>query len=113
MRTLNRSALIVLPKEPYLQWASELDEDSTQLAEDLRGRCSVYLVAPDPRDEQESAPIERYYKRIFEMELEAWHLDMDDWPASRDYRTFQQWFKVQALSIVVDLAAGPLRIEEL
>ncbi|MFC1573339.1 hypothetical protein ACFL6M_07050 [Candidatus Eisenbacteria bacterium] len=113
MRTVNRSALVVRPRDPYLRWASELDEDSAGLAESIRGKSSVYLVAPDPQEEHESAPIEQYYERIFELELEAWHTDPDDWPRVRDYRTFQEWFDVDAESIVVDLEGSPLRGEHI
>jgi hypothetical protein len=52
-----------------------LDGDSTSLAESLRGRSSIYLVAQDPYGREESAPIEQYFDRIFQSELEAWHTD--------------------------------------
>jgi len=111
MRTVNRSALLVRPKEPYLRWASGLGEESGSLAESLRDTTSIYLVAEDPRGEQESAPIEDYYRRIFELELEAWHTDPADWPKKRDFRAFQEWFAVKAQSIVVDLEDSGLEVE--
>ena len=111
MRTVNRSALLVCHKELYLRWASGLDGESQSLAESLRGTTSVYLVAEDPRGEQESAPIENYYRRIFELELEAWHTDPADWPTTRDFRAFQEWFAIEAQSIVVDLEDSGLEVD--
>jgi hypothetical protein len=90
-----------------------LDEDSPDLAESLRGRNSVYLAAQDPYQREESAPIEQYFARIFELELEAWHTDPADWPRVRDFHTFQGWFEVERRSIVVDLERSRLEVEEI
>ena len=111
MRAINRSALVVRPKEPYIQWALSLDDSSAHLEADLREQFSVYLVARDPEEAEESAPIENYYSRIFELELEEWHLDMDDWPENRDLVTFHEWFSVEAHSLIVDLEDSDIDIE--
>lgn len=113
MRTVNRSALIVRPREPYQQWVSGLNDGSADMTESIREECSVYLVSPDPREEEESAPIDLYYKRIFALELEAWHTDPSQWPPVRDYPTFKQWFDVEAQSIVADLESSRLLTEEI
>lgn len=113
MKTLNRSAFVVRPKEPYLRWAANVDGDSEDAAEELRGQVSVYLVPRDPHDQEETAPLADFFREIFRIELEAWCLDEDQWPAARDLDTFGRWFDVVGQSIVVDLAGGRLRIEEL
>lgn len=113
MRVVNRSALVVRPKEPYIEWAAGLDDEAPREVESMRDHCSVYLVAPDPRGEQESAPIELYFEWIFEVELGGWHTDPDDWPEPRDLRTFHEWFDVKAQSIVFDLEDTALRVEEI
>jgi len=75
MRTINRSALLVRPKEPYLDWARNVDDDPFDAAQSLRGKTSVYLVAQDPEEREESAALELYFQEIFESELEAWHTE--------------------------------------
>ena len=112
MKTVNRSAFVVRPKEPYIQWAAGVGDDSGDAAS-LRSRASVYLVPEDPQGEEETAPLEDFFVEIFEMELEAWYLDEDQWPATRDLNTFKQWFDVVGESVVVDLGSSPLRNEEL
>lgn len=112
MRTLNRAALIVRLKEPYLQWAASVDEDGSADTESLRNHASIYLVAQDPRGEQETAPLEDYFEQIFDMELEAWCLDEGKWPEQRDLKTFLEWFDVTGESLVTDLEASRLRAEE-
>ena len=102
MHTINRSALLVRPKEPYLKWAEDLDDDSGD-AHSLRGETSVYLVAEDPEGRQESAALELYFREIFESELAVWYFDESAWPQNRDLKTFLAWFDVEAQSIVWDL----------
>jgi hypothetical protein len=113
MRTINRSAFVVRPREPYLRWTASLDAEARSAADSLRSRTAVYLVAEDPEEREETPPIEDYFARIFAFELSAWCTDESQWPHPRDLRTFQAWFEVAAESIVIDLEATPLRTEEL
>ena len=113
MRTVNRSAFVVRPREPYLRWAAGIDDDPADAMETLRRHVSIYLVAEDPRGEAETAPLADYCEEIFEMELEAWSLDEGRWPETRDLVTFVQWFDVTGESIVVDLETTRLRAEAL
>lgn len=112
MRTLNRAALVVRPREPYLKWAASIDDEAAEAAIPLRARVSVYLVAEDPRGEEESAPLENYFEEIFEHELEAWYTDENRWPPVRDMVTFLEWFDVSRESIVLDLESYKLQTED-
>jgi hypothetical protein len=103
MRTINRAALLVRPKEPYLAWAANLDDKGESDAWSLRGHTSVYLVAEDPEERDESAPLELYYQEIFESELASWHTDESVWPPTENLETFLSWFDVEAQSLVFDL----------
>jgi hypothetical protein len=111
VRTLNRSAFVAIPKEPYLRWAAGLDEDALEAAKGLAGGVSVYLVPEHPTGE-ETPPIDDYYARIFETELDAWSQDESEWPLTRDLVTFLAWFEVRGESIVVDLAEGQIEVEQ-
>lgn len=108
LRFVNRSALLVRPREPFIEWAKSIDPEADHLAVSLRGETSVYLVAEDPAGEEESAPVEQYYEQVFELELENWCTDPERWPPHRDYAMFLQWFDVQANSMLVDLESVPL-----
>jgi hypothetical protein len=57
MRTINRSAVVVRPKEPYIQWAMHVDETSHRLEDSIRKDMSVYLVPPDSKERLEAAPL--------------------------------------------------------
>ena len=110
---VNRAAFVVRPREPYLEWAASLDEDAPGAAEGLLERASVYLVAEDPRGQTETPPIDDYFERIFEAELGAWSLDQGQWPQSRELERFHEWFDVTGQSVVVDLEASELEVEEM
>jgi hypothetical protein len=113
MRTINRWALVVRFKEPYLRWAAGLDEKAPDDAASMKTAISVYLIPEDPNRDEDNPPLEEYYGQIFTQELEAWWTDEARWPAKRDLATFQEWFEVTAESIVTDLGTGPIRIEKL
>lgn len=110
---VNRAAFVVRPREPYLKWAASLDEDAPGAAEGLIDRASVYLVAEDPRGQTETPPIEDYFEVIFEAELGGWSLDEGLWPQSRELDRFHEWFDVTSQSVVVDLEANALEVEEM
>lgn len=108
MPTINRSALLLRPREPYLRWAASIDASAARHAETLRGCGSVYLVPPDASGRAEAAPLKGYFEAVFEAELDAWCPERSLWPASRDLATFRAWFEVEARPLVVDLCDNAL-----
>ncbi len=113
VRTINRSALVVRPRQRFLRWAASLDAKAAGHAKALESRVAIYLVPEDPNGEGESPPLEEYFEGIFARELEAWSTDEWQWPIRRDLATFREWFDVTAESMVVDLGTGPVRVEEI
>mgnify|MGYP001316449881 CR=1 FL=1 len=113
MRLLDRWAVLIRYREPYLRWAASLDEKAPAHAASLTGHTSVYLVPEDLSEDEASFPLKDCFKTIFEEELESWCRDEALWPERRDLRTFKAWFEVTVQSIVTDLADGPIRIEDM
>ncbi len=104
MRLVNRAAITVTPKQPYIDWANSLDDDGPRIEQDHLPERNVYLVADmgDYSVDTESV-IKRYYRKIFEHELNAWHRVESDWPQERDLAAFMQWFDAEVHSMVLDL----------
>ena len=94
MDIVNRSAVILRPKQSYLEW-TKLD-DTTGIAEDvfstMRTEPSVYLVPgwEDPKEEREI--MGEFWPALFEAMLSAWVTDEALWPADRTRKMFDEWF---------------------
>ena len=110
MRIVNRSACMVKPKQPYVDWANSLDEQ--EIAPDtLSGEHRVYLLPEWDDAPQFQRWLRKNYLTIFENELQAMWQDETDWPAIRDYKTFRAWFDIEYGSEVFDLSGRPLEAE--
>jgi hypothetical protein len=105
MRLVKRAAITVKSKKPYITWANSLDEDWVRIGEDFTPEGCVYLIG----DVADVIPLDRdvivqpYFKAIFEEELNSWHRREGEWPSSRTYETFLEWFEVEVHSMVLDL----------
>ena len=114
-RWLNRSAFVVRPRQPFSKWKDQLNAEDGIL-EDNRNSdkdVSVYLVREDEKGRNETPPLQSYYRRVFEAELEAWCTDPDQWPQDRTLKLFELWFEVTGESIVVDLEDSEIEVENL
>ena len=112
MLALNRSAIVVRPKLPFLEWLHSADPTSATLTlADLALEPTIYLVPECADGEQERDALQTVFRTIFENQLDGWWRDRTMWPSSRSFGTFRQWFDCQFHSTLLDLAAEPL-IEE-
>lgn len=109
---LNRSAVIVRPKKPFLDWVRVVDyDDAAELTLDQLD-ATLYLV-PDYEDPADADKIlGRVCDEIFCRELEGWYTDVDVWPKDRSLKVFKQWFDVQHYEVVEDVGRGPIENDE-
>jgi hypothetical protein len=108
---VNRSAVLVRPRQPYLDWAkAQGDGDSYPTC----GERNVYLLPPFETEDDADDIIRHFYDIIFEAELADWITDPSTWPEDRSYDTFLAWFEVEHNSLVEDLVDDdPLIDDEL
>ena len=112
VNVLNRTALTVIPKQPYINWANALDDDGPKLdINDPHSEPTVYLTDEVADNAVLTRTLRRHYAQIFEYELSNWHLVKTDWPRKRDFRTFQDWFDVRVSTIVLDLSKRSIKLE--
>jgi hypothetical protein len=98
---INRGAITVRPKKPYIDWAVSLDD--TGLTPDGEGESTVYLI-PEFEDDVEALEVlSKVFERIFENELQSWHRDEAAWPQNRTWAMFRAWFDVEFHSCVEDV----------
>jgi len=55
--------------------------------------------------------LRRYWRGIFEEELNGWMRDPDVWPRRRTLKVFLDWFEVEVCDLVVDLGRGPIHYD--
>src|ERR1039458_5284211 len=95
MDTLNRSAIVVRPKQPFLDWLHSADPTSRHLTlpDLLRspGSISSRSVTRMPM----SATSCEKCDEIFIEQLAGWFTDETTWPTNLDFDTFCRWFDFQ------------------
>jgi len=109
MEEVNRSLLVVKPKQPFLDWALSFDTPASaitlaQLPED----CNAYLIPEYEFDEDQQEILKWCYEEIFAEELFSWSTDEADWPPQRPFEMFLEWFELEFHSVVHDLDDAPL-----
>jgi len=111
MKEVNRSLVVIKPKQPYVEWANSfMDDDEAQIT--FHRDCNAYLIDEIDEDGDEERIVKKVYRRIFEEELHAWMTDENVWPKKRDYPTFRAWFDVEFHSLVFDLGYNQLEAED-
>ena len=105
MGLLNRCAVIIKPRTPYLKWAKRDDAEglAESVFEPMRSNPNTYLVPSWDDDAGRNAILKNSWSTLFELMLECWVTDEAYWPAPRTRRMFDQWFEVTVSESVEDL----------
>jgi hypothetical protein len=107
---LNRSAVAVRPKQPFLDWVNSVEEGGSLTLADLQK--TLYLV-PDYEDPADAEKVlKRVYDDIFCRELEGWYTLESLWPQDRSLRVFKQWFEIEHFDLIEDVGRGPIENDE-
>jgi hypothetical protein len=93
MRVVNRCAVVVTPKQPFLNWLHRIDPSSHDIKMgDLRRDPSVYLFPECNDDRGLTKLLKKGCLEIFEKELESWDRIEESWPKDRSFAAFRRWF---------------------
>ncbi len=111
MKEIDRSILIIRAKEPFLDWLHSLPDPNPDryTLDEINRDQSAYLLPEYEDDNKRENLIKKYFKQIFEEQLNGWWTDPEAWPSKRDLKTFKEWFEVEFHSVVLDLFDGPIR----
>jgi hypothetical protein len=74
---------------------------------------SAFLLPEFDLEEDLQEWVEDNATWIFDFQLSAWTEDEATWPATRDLKTFREWFRVDIHSVVVDVGDDDIEGEEL
>ena len=113
MILLNRSAIVVVPKQPFLDWLRGVDAANTELTlDDLAAEPTIYLLPAYDSEEAMTEYLSEVYADIFEEELNGWHSDDSVWPRDPAFEMFCLWFDYRFHPMLVDVCDEPLAEEE-
>ena len=106
---INRSALIVTARQPFVEWLHSVDPTSKDIGlSDINHEPTVYLVPPFEMPDEFTEWLEEYCDMIFAEALDGWWTDKRSWPPDRGITVFQKWFDCHLHSMVFDLDDEPL-----
>jgi len=111
--TLNRTVVLLGPKQPFLDWLNSVDPDEQTLTlEDLREDNEVFLI-PQHNDDTDSIKwMESRWSFLFEHMLMGWVDDELMWPQNRTLSMFREWFDIEIHTMAWDLSDEPLFVED-
>jgi hypothetical protein len=114
MITINRTAIVVMPGQPFLDWLHRVDPTSGELSpEDLRREPTIYLLPECENEEAVREYLEEVCGEIFEERLNGWYRVPSSWPSRLERDAFDRWFEYSFHSVVVDLCDDLLIHEEI
>src|SRR5688500_4538363 len=103
---INRNAIVVSPLQPFLNWINGLSPESPVLEIE---EGTIYLIASKADPEEVEKWLKKNFDKIFQNELNDWHEDESDWPAKRTYDQFTKWFKIEIVTMILDIEDSPIR----
>lgn len=108
METLNRSAIVLKPKQPFVDWLHAVDPTSHDIRLfDVAGEPTIYLIPPCESNDQLENILRDRCEEIFEEQLDSWYRESSSWPQNRGYEVFCEWFEYQHASMLLDLCNEP------
>jgi len=76
MKTINRTAITIISKQPYTDWINSFEDTAGN--EDPQ---ATTILIPDKYDEIDyEIYLKKIFKTIFEDQLESWTINTDEWP---------------------------------
>ena len=112
---INRAAVILRCKEPFIRWANEADpyyDDPGITLEQANLERTVYLIADDAAENLDEW-LAHNFIQLFETELYSWFTDESLWPSTPDKKLFDEWFDVECHSVIIDTLGGDIIDDEI
>ena len=113
--TVNRGLVILLPKQPVLDWILRVDPNPPDITlSELRSEPDSFLVPQRGIETEQDAErwVHRRWKMFFELFLFDWYTEESWWPKQRSLKLFKEWFDIQYSSMVWDLSDESLNHED-
>ncbi len=105
MSYINRAAIIVKPKQPFLAW-TKLDDEAglaDRVFQAHHDDPTVFLVPTWEDSVEQHEIVKEFWPALFDEMLVGWSRDESSWPKKRTFEMFGKWFEVEANTTVQDI----------
>ena len=114
MESVNRAAVIIKPKQPFIDWLNSIPDDSFNYILEHISKDNITFLIPEYDDPEDSRKyIKKRFEQIFIWELWGWITAEELWPKKRTWKMFQEWFSIEINSEVFDLVGGSIEKEQM
>lgn len=116
LRTLNRGAVIVSPKQAFFDMVAKLMGEEPEVAAEpfSEEEASVYLIDESCfTQETPRMRLKPFLKEIFFEELRGWYIDENRWPKDVTWKEFESYFHISFQSLVFNLGKDRLEYDPL
>jgi hypothetical protein len=103
---VERSIVVIKPKQPFLDWINNNLAISNETLLDLsniRIDCNSYLIPEINEIEDGVAYVDEVYEALFQLELASWSEDQSLWPQELSLKMFWEWFDIEISPTLIDL----------
>ncbi len=110
LKTINRSAITIIPKKLCMDWTNSFDDGPDN---DPKLVIGTTILMPDDYDEFNYKKfIKKHYKKLFEEQLESCIRIPDLWPKERSIKMFKEWFQIIPSDIILDFGYDEIEQED-
>lgn len=108
---INRNALVIEPKQPFVDWINSCPETSRKIKlEEMRSDCAVFLIPLSDYEHEDW--LKENYMAIFAFHLDGWYRNSEIWPKDLSFENFKRFFGYRYASSVLDCEFGWLEKED-
>lgn len=113
MQSINRTAVVVKPKQPFIDWLKSMpDDDSDYGLKEVSEDNLTFLIPEFNSPDEAMEYIRERYGLILEWAFGGWAATEELWPAKRNWKMLNEWFDIEIHSEVFDLADGRIEKED-
>ena len=112
MKSINRTALLFQPKQPFIDWLNQ-HETSSYVYElnERRNDAGLYLIDEINGVADIKNLMNDNFSYFFELELSKYPFDKESWPNIKNYRTFVEWIDFTYHTIIEDMSESSIHRE--
>jgi hypothetical protein len=102
MKELPRSLIILKPKQPFVDWLNDWDEECKMALDETCRDLDAILIPDCEAEDQVMVFVRANAKKLFEHALDDWCADRSLWPKDLSYHKLREWFDVEIHCSVFD-----------